>query len=185
MMQHEITAQAGANKRRMRVGRGESSGKGKTCGRGNKGCQSRAGGGVRPLTEGGQMPMFRRLPKRGFSNVFFRAHYEIVNVGILNERFADGGTVSVDTLSQSRLVQGPESLVRILGDGALQKKLNVEAHAFSEKAKQAIESAGGTTRLIPVRNQAAAAKAKRGTAKAKRAGQNGKGADGGQPPSTA
>ncbi len=181
MMQHEITAQAGAHKRRMRVGRGEGSGKGKTCGRGNKGCQSRAGGGVRPLTEGGQMPMFRRLPKRGFSNAFFRVEFEIVNVGALGERFPDGATVSVAALSDSRLVQGPGSLVRILGEGSLQKKLNVEAHAFSEKAKKSIEGAGGTTKLIPVRDVAAAAVAKRGSAKGKRSGQDGKPVEGGQP----
>jgi large subunit ribosomal protein L15 len=148
MMLHEITAQAGAHKPRMRVGRGESSGKGKTCGRGNKGLQSRAGGGTRRLTEGGQMPLVRRLPKRGFSNVQFRVEYEIVNVGQLGERFKDGETVNPDALRKQRLVRAGRAPVRVLGAGALARKLTVEAHAFSAKAKELIESAGGTARVI-------------------------------------
>lgn len=169
MMLSDITARAGAHKRRKRVGRGESSGKGKTCGRGHKGSQSRSGGAVRPLTEGGQMPLFRRMPKRGFSNVKFRTEYEIVNLGRLNERFRDGETVDIDVLRKLRLVQAAKPLVRILGKGTLDKKLTVEAHAFSRKAKEAIERAGGAVRLIERRSPAEKAAAKRLTGQAGRA----------------
>jgi large subunit ribosomal protein L15 len=173
MMLNEITALAGPHKRRMRVGRGESSGKGKTCGRGNKGCQSRAGGGVRLLTEGGQMPLFRRLPKRGFSNYNFRTEYAVVNVGTLNERFDDGATVDFNTLRKVRLVHDVDTPVRILGQGALEKRLSVEAHAFSQKAKEAIEKAGGTVRVIMGPSAAEKAAKKRKTAKVRRAASRG------------
>ncbi len=133
---HEITALAGAGKRRKRVGRGESSGLGKTCGRGHKGLQSRSGGGTRRMTEGGQMPIFRRLPKRGFNNENFRTEFEIINLGTLNERFSDGDTVDLAKLRAARLVHGAKPLVKVLAKGALECKLTVEAHAFS---KQAIE----------------------------------------------
>lgn len=165
MMVNDITARAGKHKRPLRVGRGEASGKGKTCGRGHKGMQSRAGGGARPLTEGGQMPFFRRLPKRGFSNARFRTEYEIVNIGALNERFADGSTVDVATLRKFRLVRGRCPLVRILAKGRLEKKLTVEAHAFSEKARAAIEQAGGQVKLIAQASPAEKAAAKRHSAK--------------------
>lgn len=161
---HEITAAAGAHKRRKRVGRGESSGRGKTCGRGNKGCQSRSGGGTRRLTEGGQMPMFRRLPKRGFSNFNFRTEYVVVNLGTLNDRFADGESVDLNSLRERRLLQGPDPLVKVLAKGTLERKLSVAAHAFSGKARELIEKAGGTVKLLEVKNRAALAKAKRGGA---------------------
>ena len=167
MMLHEITKTAGRHKRPKRVGRGESSGPGKTCGRGHKGCLSRSGGGPHPLSEGGQMPIFRRIPKRGFSNFKFRTEFEVVNLAELGRRFADGDTVSLDALTRLRLVQGRAPLVKILAKGGLDKKLNVEAHAFSEKARRAIENAGGTTRLIERRNPPAVAKAKRNTAKSR------------------
>ena len=111
-----MMVRAGAYKRRKRVGRGDGSGKGKTCGRGHKGCQSRSGGGVRPLTEGGQMPFFRRMPKRGFSNFQFRDEFEIVNVGALDQRFRDGDTVDTDVLRKLRLedFQGHEPVHRDL-----------------------------------------------------------------------
>lgn len=160
---HEITAAAGARKRRKRRGRGESSGLGKTAGRGNKGLQSRTGGGARPLTEGGQMPMFRRLPKRGFSNYNFRTEYQVVNVGVLGERFADGERVDVQRLREARLVHGSAPRVKILGDGALEKRLTVEAHAFSRHAAELIQKAGGTVSLIARRSPQEAAAAKRHT----------------------
>jgi large subunit ribosomal protein L15 len=169
MMLSEITSKAGRHKRRKRVGRGESSGAGKTAGRGHKGCQSRSGGGVRPLTEGGQMPIFRRLPKRGFSNYNFRNDFAIINVAQLERSFADGDTVDPDVLRKLRLIQGPAPRIKILAKGALAKKLTVEAHAFSNKARQVIEDAGGTVKLIELRDQAALARAKRNTAKARRA----------------
>jgi large subunit ribosomal protein L15 len=167
MMLNQITGMAGAHRRRLRVGRGESSGKGKTCGRGNKGLQSRAGGKLRRLVEGGQMPLFRRLPKRGFSNVQFRTQYEIVNVGTLNKHFADGDAVDVDTLRQRRMVPRGAARVRILGQGTLEKKLTVAAHAFSAKARQVIEQAGGTARLVEGKAPAEKAAAKRGKGKAR------------------
>jgi large subunit ribosomal protein L15 len=165
MMLSEITKAVGRHKRRKRVGRGNSSGSGKTCGRGNKGCLSRSGGGPRPLSEGGQMPIFRRLPERGFSNFKFRKEFEIVDIAELSRRLADGDTVDLDKLKQLRLVQGASAQVKILAKGRLEKQLTVEAHAFSAKARQAIEDAGGTARLIAQRDPAAAARAKRNTGK--------------------
>lgn len=167
MMVNDITAQAGAAKRRKRVGRGESSGQGKTCGRGHKGARSRSGCDIRPLTEGGQMPLFRRLPKRGFNNFNFRREYQIVNIGTLNERFDDGDKVDIATLQQCRLVQARLPRVRILGKGKLEKKLTVEAHAFSQHAREVIEQAGGTVSLIECQSPAEKAAAKRNTAKTK------------------
>lgn len=162
---HEITALAGGRKRRKRVGRGESSGSGKTSGRGHKGLQSRSGGGVRKLTEGGQMPIFRRLPKRGFNNYNFRTEFNIVNLSSLNDRFSDGDTVDLAKLRAERLVQGSGVLVKILAKGVLERKLTIEAHAFSKQAKELIEKAGGQVRLIERRTPQAAAKAKRNSVK--------------------
>lgn len=170
MMLHEITAQAGARRRRKRVGRGESSGHGRTCGRGNKGYQSRSGGGSRPLSEGGQMPFFRRMPKRGFNNANFRTEYQIVNVGALDQRFQDGQTVDAAALAAGRLIDDARGLLRILGGGVLSKRLTVEAHAFSPRARAAIEQAGGTVRLIERKSAAEKAAAKRRTARSRAAG---------------
>ncbi len=162
---HEITALAGAAKRRKRVGRGESSGWGKTCGRGHKGLQSRSGGGTRRMTEGGQMPIFRRLPKRGFNNENFRTEFEIINLATLNERFSDGDTVDMAKLQAARLVHGAKPLVKVLAKGALKRKLTIEAHAFSKQAIELIEKAGGQARLIERRTPQEAAKAKRNSVK--------------------
>ena len=169
MMLSDITGKAGGHKRRKRVGRGESSGTGKTAGRGHKGCLSRSGGGPHPLSEGGQMPIFRRLPKRGFSNYNFRTEFDIVNLAELERCFADGDTVDPDVLKKLRLIQGPVPRVKILAKGSLDKKLTVEAHAFSAKARQLIEGAGGTARLIKLRNPVALARAKRNSSKSRRA----------------
>jgi large subunit ribosomal protein L15 len=168
MMPSEITQAVGQHKRRKRVGRGESSGRGKTCGRGHKGCLSRSGGGPHPLSEGGQMPIFRRIPKRGFSNFNFRREFETVNLDQLARCFEDGDTVDLDTLRKLRLVRGPAPRVKILAKGDLGKKLTVEAHAFSAQARKMIEDAGGNARLIELRDPAAAARAKRNSAKARR-----------------
>jgi len=167
MMLNQITAQAGGHQRRKRVGRGEASGHGKTCGRGNKGCQSRAGGGTRPLHEGGQMPIFRRLPKRGFSNFQFRIEYQVVNLARLEEMCSAGQTVNVETLRNLGLVRGGAPLVKILGTGTLSKNLTIEAHAFSASAKEAISKAGGSTKLIERADPAVKARAKHKTAKQK------------------
>jgi large subunit ribosomal protein L15 len=168
MMLSDITNNASRRKRRKRVGRGESSGQGKTAGRGNKGCQSRAGGGVRPLSEGGQMPIFRRLPKRGFSNYNFRREFQIVNVADLERCFAAGDTIDPDVLKKLRLIQGPAPRVKVLAKGTLAKKLTVAAHAFSAQARAAIEAAGGTARTIELRDPAVSARAKRNSAKSRK-----------------
>ncbi len=162
MMLHQITDEAGAHRRRKRVGRGESSGMGRTSGRGNKGCQSRAGYKSRRLAEGGQMPLFRRLPKRGFNNFNFRTSYEVVNLADLERGFDNGAKIDPAALRAAGLVRGDGSeLVKVLGTGTLTKKLSITAHGFSAAARAAIEKAGGAVTTIPQRDSAAAAKAKR------------------------
>ena len=147
MLSHEITAVAGKGKGRRRVGRGTGTGHGKTCGRGHKGSKSRAGARSISLYEGGQMPLFRRLPKRGFSNYNFARRYEIVNVSQL-ERFDDGATVGAEQLSSAGLVTSGKSRVKILGSGELTKKLQVTAHKFSKTAEQKIAASGGTAKVV-------------------------------------
>jgi len=147
MLNHEITLIAGKHKRRRRVGRGSGSGHGKTCGRGHKGAGSRAGSTSVTLYEGGQMPLFRRLPKRGFSNYNFATHCEIVNVCQL-ERFEDGAAIGVEQLSGAGLIDSIKSKVKILGKGDLTKKLQVTAHKFSKNAEQKITASGGMAKLI-------------------------------------
>ena len=132
----------GAKKRRKRVGRGPGSGHGKTATKGHKGQKARSGGGVRPGFEGGQMPLHRRAPKRGFKNLF-RREYAVVNLSDL-ARFPAGSVVDVDQLVEAGLIKRSQrSLVKILGDGVLQHALTVKAHAFSESAKAKIEQSGG------------------------------------------
>lgn len=144
----EITEKAGAHRRRHRLGRGEASGSGKTSGRGHKGCNARAGGGVRPLTEGGQMPFFRRIAKRGFSNFHFRQEYSVVNVGSLEKAFDSGARVTVEALIDSGLVRDRRLPIKVLGTGTLSKKLTVVAHQFSEQARAKITNAGGQTEFV-------------------------------------
>lgn len=163
MQLHEITKAAGANKRRKRLGRGESSGLGKTSGKGHKGCQSRSGGGTRRLSQGSQLPIFRRIPKRGFNNFNFRTDYEVVNLRDLDKCFDNGAKVDQDALLKARLIHGTDTLIKILGKGELTKKLAISAHAASAGAKTAIEKSGGTLELIEVLDKAAAWKAKRRT----------------------
>lgn len=147
MLNHEITSIAGKHTRRRRVGRGTGSGHGKTCGRGHKGAGSRAGSTSVSLKEGGQMPLFRRLPKRGFNNYQFANRCEIVNVCQL-ERFEDGATVGVEQLSGAGLIGNIKSKVKILGKGDLTKKLQVTAHKFSKNAEQKIAASGGIVKMI-------------------------------------
>ena len=147
MLNHEITSVAGRHKRRRRVGRGTGTGRGKTCGRGHKGGGSRAGSTSVTLYEGGQMPLFRRLPKRGFSNYQFAKRCEIVNICQL-ERFEDGAAVGVEQLSQAGLIGSIKSKVKILGKGDLTKKLQVTANKFSKTAEQKIVASGGTVKAI-------------------------------------
>jgi len=148
MMIHEITVQAGKHKRRMRVGRGESSGKGKTSGRGTKGSGARTGGEIPFGTEGGNMPLFRRLPKRGFNNNYFRQRFSIVNVSDLETYFESGATVDVSSLIAKGLVRDERYPVKILGDGELSKKLTVIAGKFTEQAAEKITKAGGTMQTL-------------------------------------
>jgi large subunit ribosomal protein L15 len=147
MLNFEITSVAGSHKAHKRVGRGVGSGRGKTSTRGHKGSLSRAGSFSVSLFEGGQMPLFRRLPKRGFSNFKFGTRYKIVNVSQL-ERFDEGATVGVEELSSAGLIDSLKNRVKILGDGELTKKLLVTAHKFSKTAEQKIVASGGTAKVI-------------------------------------
>jgi len=137
----ELKPVAGSKKTRNRVGRGHGSGNGKTSGRGHDGQNARSGGGVRPGFEGGQMPLYRRLPKRGFTN---RNSLEIVGINLSAlDRFEDGSTVTVESLIDAGIVKNPRDGVKILGNGEINKKLTVQVNAFSESAKGKIEAAGG------------------------------------------
>ena len=141
MKLHELSPAPGSKKARKRVGRGAGSGLGKTSGKGNKGQNARSGGGVRPGFEGGQMPLQRRVPKRGFNNIFAK-RYAIVNVGDL-ERFEDGSKVDFDSLKAAGLVKKKYDGLKVLGNGQLNKKLTVVASKFSNSAKMKIENLGG------------------------------------------
>jgi len=147
MLNFEITSITGGHKTRKRIGRGVGSGHGKTSGRGHKGSGSRAGSFSVSLFEGGQMPLFRRLPKRGFSNFNFDTRYKIVNVSQL-ERFDEGAAIGVEQLSNAGLINSLKDKVKILGDGELTKKLQVTAHKFSKAAEQKIVASGGTAKVI-------------------------------------
>lgn len=146
MKLHELKPAEGSRKVRNRVGRGTSSGNGKTSGRGQKGQNSRSGGGVRLGFEGGQTPLFRRLPKRGFTNIN-RKEFAIVNLDTLN-RFEDGTEVTPALLVESGIVKNEKSGIKVLGNGQVERKLTVKASKFSEAAKQAIEAAGGSVEVI-------------------------------------
>lgn len=139
----EITKLAGRHKRRKRFGRGPGSGLGKTCGRGHKGGGSRAGWKQRGMAEGGQMPLFRRLPKRGFNNYNFQTIYSVVNVGSLEERFEAGAEITPALMVEAGLVRNLRLGVKILGNGELTKKLKVCAAKFSKQAVEKIQAAGG------------------------------------------
>ena len=143
---HDLSPAAGSTQKSKRKGRGPGTGNGKTAGRGHKGQKARSGGGVRVGFEGGQMPLARRIPKRGFNNIFAKP-LEAVNVSALNT-FEDGATVSVEEFLSSGLLSKCENGVKILGNGNLTKKLTVKASAFSESAKQKIEAAGGKAEVV-------------------------------------
>ncbi len=143
---HELKPQAGARTKRKRVGRGIGSGRGKTSGRGHKGQKSRSGGGKGPFFEGGQMPLVRRIPKRGFTNIFSKVYAE-VNLSDLN-RFDADTVVTPEMLRQERLVRGKVDGVKVLGGGQLDRALTVKAHKFSRSALAAIEAAGGKAEVI-------------------------------------
>ena len=146
MKLHELQYSEGARRSHYRKGRGIGSGNGKTAGTGHKGQNSRSGGGVRLGFEGGQLPLYRRLPKRGFKNVN-HVTYATVNVGDLN-RFEDGTVVNPALLIESGLIKKEYDGIKVLGAGELTKKLTVQAHKFSNSAREAIESVGGTVEVI-------------------------------------
>ena len=146
MKLNELSPAPGARKVRFRVGRGLGSGNGKTSGKGQKGQKSRSGGGVRTGFEGGQMPLYRRLPKRGFKNIFADVYAE-VNVETLN-RFEDGATVDAVALIEAGVLKNVRDGVRILGNGELTKKLTVVANGFTKSAQEKIEAAGGKIEVI-------------------------------------
>ncbi|MCZ8517278.1 50S ribosomal protein L15 [Paenibacillus filicis] len=146
MKLHELTSTPGARKSRKRVGRGIGSGMGKTSTRGHKGQNARSGGGVRPGFEGGQNPLYRRLPKRGFNNQF-RKEFAVVNVEELN-KFAAGTEVTPDVLLESGIVKNPKDGIKILGNGEVTVQLNVKANKFSQSAVEKIQAAGGKTEVI-------------------------------------
>ena len=147
MKLHELSSALGSTHRRKVVGRGPGSGHGKTSGRGEKGQKARSGGGVSPWFEGGQTPLYKRLPRRGFSNKRFETKYAIVNVSDLN-RFKDGDTVTPELLKESGLVKKELDGIKILGNGTLEKKLTVKANIFTNSAITKIEEKGGSTEVI-------------------------------------
>ena len=147
MKLHELSPAPGSVKEGYRKGRGPGSGNGKTAGKGHKGQNARSGGGVRIGFEGGQLPLYRKLPKRGFKN-HYAAHYAIVNVSDLDKRFNDGDTVNLETLMAAGLIKKSLDGLKVLGNGEITKKLTVEAAIFSASAKEKIEAVGGKTEVV-------------------------------------
>lgn len=145
MKLHELSPAEGSAKSAWRKGRGPGSGNGKTAGKGHKGQNARSGGGVRPGFEGGQIPLYRKLPKRGFTNHFAK-NYAIVNVSDLN-RFEDGAVIDVEALLAAKIIRKPMDGVKVLGGGEITKKVTVKAAVFSATAKEKIEAAGGKTEV--------------------------------------
>jgi len=145
---HNLVAPIGARRKPIRVGRGESSGKGKTCGRGTKGQKARKSGQVRPGFEGGQLPLARRLPKRGFSNYLFRKHFTAINVGRLSECFGAGETVEMATMLAVGLVSKTSAKVKILGVGDVGHALHLKVERISAGARSKIEAAGGSVEIL-------------------------------------
>ena len=147
MKLHTLAPNEGATKERKRLGRGVGSGTGKTSGKGHKGQNARSGGGVRPGFEGGQLPLFRRLPKRGFSNAPFKVRYATINLSDLN-RFEDGALVTPEILKEIGLVKNQLDGIKVLANGTLEKKVNVKEHKLSSVAKEQIEKMGGKAEVI-------------------------------------
>ena len=147
MKLHELAPAAGSTQENFRKGRGAGSGNGKTAGKGHKGQNARSGGGVRPGFEGGQIPLSRRLPKRGFNNVFAK-EYAIVNVETINSVFEDGAVVNAETLIEKGVVKKLFDGVKVLGRGEITKKVTVQAAIFSASAKEKIEAVGGKCEVV-------------------------------------
>ena len=147
MKLHELSPAEGSVKASFRKGRGAGSGNGKTAGKGHKGQNARSGGGVRPGFEGGQLPLYRKLPKRGFNNFRFGKKYAVVNIGLLN-KFNDGDVVDSAALLNAGMIDSVMDGVKILAEGELTKKLTVKAKVFSASAKEKIEAVGGKTEVV-------------------------------------
>ena len=147
MKLNSIVAPEGAKHDRKRVGRGVGSGLGKTSGRGHKGQNARSGGGVRPGFEGGQLPLFRRLPKRGFKNALFKVRYAVINLSDL-DKFEEGAVVTPELLKEMGLIKKQLDGVKVLGNGTLTKKITVKANKFSDAALREIEKIGGKAEVI-------------------------------------
>ena len=147
MKLHELSPNEGYVKASFRKGRGAGSGNGKTAGKGHKGQNARSGGGVRPGFEGGQLPLYRKLPKRGFNNYRFGKKYAVVNIGLLN-KFNDGDVVDSAALLNAGMIDSVMDGVKILAEGELTKKLTVKAKVFSASAKEKIEAVGGKTEVV-------------------------------------
>jgi large subunit ribosomal protein L15 len=147
MKLHELSPAAGSKKEVKRIGRGPASGQGKTAGKGHKGQKARAGRGMQIGFEGGQMPLQRRLPKRGFVNIFAK-NIVTVNVGVLDAKFEDGAVIDVEALKAAGIVKNGFDGVKILGNGNVTKKFTVKANAYSVAAKESIEAAGGKAEVI-------------------------------------
>lgn len=147
MKLHELEKNIGATHSKKRVGRGSGSGLGKTCGRGQKGQNARSGGGVSPVFEGGQLPLYRRIPKRGFKNAMFKTEYAVINLNDLN-RFEDGATVTPALLKETGIVKNQLSGIKVLGNGKLEKKLTIQANKFSKTALTKIAESGSKAEVI-------------------------------------
>jgi len=164
MKLHDLQPTPGSKKKKTRVGRGISAGKGKTAGRGTKGQGARSGGGKGPYFEGGQLPLVRRLPfKRGFTNIF-RINYQEVNVDFLDQRFSeleDGTVITPEILADAGLIRDADKPVKILGRGEISKKLTIKAHRHTKSAQEKIEKAGGSIETLPLKLTGALATVKR------------------------
>lgn len=147
MRLHDLKPNPGAKHRRKRLGCGESSGHGKTSGKGHKGQKARSGGSIRPGFEGGQMPLFRRLAKRGFTNAAFKTVYGTVNLDDIEKRFEDGTAINEKLLRGAGLIRGPLDGIKVLGRGEVKKKFHFEVDSITASAKEKIEKAGGTVTL--------------------------------------
>ena len=147
MKLHELSPAAGSTKANFRKGRGAGSGNGKTAGKGHKGQNARSGGGVRPGFEGGQLPLYRKLPKRGFTNHFAK-QYAIVNLETLENKYASGAVIDIDTLINDKVIKNKFDGLKILANGEITKALTVKAAVFSASAKEKIEAAGGKAEVV-------------------------------------
>ena len=147
MKLHELEKNIGAKQARKRVGRGPGSGLGKTCGRGQKGQKARSGGSINPVFEGGQLPLYRRLPKRGFTNHMFKTEYAVINVSDLN-RFNNGDVITPMLLKEKGIIKKQLSGIKVLGNGKLEKKLTIQANKFTKSALEKIKESGSKAEVI-------------------------------------